>query len=107
LAFEILFPALYLCRRTRLAAVFCGIALHIGIGVLYPIPVFSGFMLAIYAGLLPESWYRARQNVPVWSPSSRQIAAVAAIWRVFIALGISATGRRRCQRGWRGVGSSW
>jgi hypothetical protein len=55
--FELLFPALYAWRVTRVSALAAGIALHVGIACLYPIPAFSGEMLAIYAGLLPDECY--------------------------------------------------
>jgi hypothetical protein len=57
IVFELSFPALYAWRGTRTPAVLTGIALHLGIAVIYPFPAFSGLMLAIYAGLLPEKWY--------------------------------------------------
>jgi hypothetical protein len=57
IAFELLFPILYAWRWTRTLAVLTGLSLHLGIAVLYPFPAFSGLMLAIYLGLLPEGWY--------------------------------------------------
>jgi hypothetical protein len=63
IAFELLFPCLYAWRRSRLLAVVTGISLHIGIAVLYPIPVFSGLMIAIYLCLLPESCYGSMRHL--------------------------------------------
>jgi hypothetical protein len=57
IAFELLFPVLYAWWWTRTLTVLTGISLHLGIAVLYPIPAFSGLMLAIYLSLLPEGWY--------------------------------------------------
>lgn len=58
IAFELSFPILYAWLRTRTAVVLIGIVLHASIAIVYPFPVFSGLMLAIYAGLLPEAWYK-------------------------------------------------
>ena len=66
IAFELLFPALYAWRRTRVVALLTGIALHIGIAWVYPIPIFSGLMIAVYAGLLPETWYARLRQVDKW-----------------------------------------
>jgi hypothetical protein len=67
IGFELLFPALYAWRRTRTAAVLTGILLHLGIAVIYPFPIFSGLMVAIYAGLLPERCYAPLQRLDAWA----------------------------------------
>jgi hypothetical protein len=69
--FELLFIPLYAWRRTRAATLLVGIALHIGIGLLYPIPIFSGLMIAAYCGLLPDSWYRRLGFAHRRSPGTR------------------------------------
>lgn len=91
IAFELSFPLFYAWRRTRIAALLCGIALHVGIGILYPIPVFSGLMLAVYAALLPEHWYKLLgRTIPgAWRaklPIPRRLAAAAlAMWVLAVA----------------------
>jgi hypothetical protein len=63
IVFEILFLGAYAWRRSRIAAVLTGAILHLGICVVYPLPAFSGIVLAIYAGLLPAGWYAAIDRV--------------------------------------------
>lgn len=65
-AFELTFPALYAFRITRVPALLLGMGLHLGIGIVYPIPVFGGLMLAIYIGLLPERWYEPLRNLEMY-----------------------------------------
>jgi hypothetical protein len=76
IGFELLFPLLYAWHKSRTATVLAGIAMHLGIAVLYPFPVFSGLMLAIYAGLLPERWYAPLERLDVWI-STRTITSWA------------------------------
>jgi hypothetical protein len=80
--FELLFPVLYAWRRTRLIALFTGIGMHAGIGIIYPIPVFAGIMLSLYAALLvPEILY-GTQTAPV--PWNRRTAVVLGVWGLAI-----------------------
>ena len=101
IAFELFIPVLYAWRRTRILAVLTGIFLHLSIAIVYPIPAFSGVMIAIYAGLLPDAWYeplrrldlrlaRAQTRVPAIRLAFAQLprvspAAVIAIWLALIA----------------------
>lgn len=88
--FELLFPALYLFRQTRLVALLIGFAMHLGIGVIYPIPVFAGVMLSLYAALLVE-WFRRRgrrNEVPRADGMPRitpRLVFVFAVWLTAIA----------------------
>lgn len=58
IGFELSFPGFYFCPKTQVAILFSGIAMHLGIALLYPIPVFSGIMIAIYLGIFPDNFYR-------------------------------------------------
>jgi hypothetical protein len=66
IAFELLFPFFYIWRRTRVLTVLLGIAMHIGIALLYPFPTFSALMIAIYMGLLPERYYAPLRQLDKW-----------------------------------------
>lgn len=103
IAFESSFPFLYAWRRTRFLAVWSGIALHAGIAVVYPFPAFSGLMISIYAGLLPDVCYaplrrldmrialatkvrlRSRLSVVRLRPSYRLAVCAAGFWVLLIA----------------------
>jgi hypothetical protein len=89
--FELLFWLLYVWRRTRVPALLAGILMHVGIALVYPIPVFGWIMVSIYAGLLPEGWYRpieksirasARNVVPL---SPRMITGIATAYALSVA----------------------
>jgi hypothetical protein len=80
IAFELLFPLLYLWRRTRFLTLLLGIALHVGIAVVYPIPIFSGLMIAAYAGLLGD---QSKTQTVLWRP--RLVAAIVIAWGLSIA----------------------
>ena len=100
--FELFFPFLFIYSQTRVLVLLMGIALHVGIAVIYPIPVFAGIMLAIYAGLLPERCYVPLQRLDAWiatragrlpldmrfetwSPLSRRLALGAVVlWGLLI-----------------------
>jgi hypothetical protein len=60
--FELLFGLLYTWHRTRVPALIAGILMHVGIAVVYPIPVFGWIMVSIYVGLFPERWYRPMER---------------------------------------------
>jgi hypothetical protein len=66
IAFELLFPFFYIWRRTRVVTVLLGIAMHIGIALLYPFPTFSALMIAIYMGLLPDRCYAPLRQLDTW-----------------------------------------
>jgi hypothetical protein len=66
IVFELSFPLFYAWRRTRILTVLSGIAMHIGIGLVYPIPIFSALMISIYAGLLPDKYYAPLRHVDKW-----------------------------------------
>jgi len=92
IAFELSFGALYLWRVTRIPALLTGIALHAGIAVIYPIPVFGWLMICLYAALLPAEWYRPGERILRRTPQGkplalnpRAIAAVAVLWALAIA----------------------
>jgi hypothetical protein len=80
--FELLFPLLYVWRVTRFFAVAAGIALHAGIACIYPIPAFSGEMIAIYLGLLPDQCYVPLQRLDrlLAGRASRAPIAARALW---------------------------
>jgi hypothetical protein len=66
-AFELLFPLLYLWHRTRMPALLIGAAMHVGIAVMYPHLWFSGLMLVFYVALLPQAWRtRAEKDAVQW-----------------------------------------
>lgn len=81
-----------------------GIALHTGIGVVYPFPVFSGLMISIYVGLLPDHCYAplrwldmrmsrlaaglgvgSQQSAVPLRPSPRLLVCVVGLWVLLIA----------------------
>jgi hypothetical protein len=66
IAFELLFPFFYIWRRTRVLIVLLGIAMHIGIALVYPFPIFSALMIAICMGLLPDSYYGPLRQLDKW-----------------------------------------
>lgn len=80
--FELLFPALYIWRRTRLISLCIGIALHVSIGIVYPIPIFAGTMLALYAALLIPELLHQRLDPITWN---RRAIAVVCLWALAIA----------------------
>ncbi len=53
--FEIYFPALVFSKATRKIVLWCGVVLHVGIGVLVSLWSFSAVMLSPYILFLPES----------------------------------------------------
>ena len=55
LFWEISFPVLVCFRITRLAALLCGVAIHLGIMGLMEVGTFSLMMLATYVAFLPPS----------------------------------------------------
>jgi len=79
-AFEVLFPALYFWQPTRVLAVLAGAALHVGIGVVYPIPVFAGLMVALYTALLPDRWYGRLRDAPAPLKLAVKPSAVLCVW---------------------------
>jgi hypothetical protein len=71
-----------------------GILMHIGIAVVYPIPVFGWIVVSIYAGLLPERCYRPvecfiRTSTPgkpgTLSLSPRMIGGIVIVYALSIA----------------------
>ncbi|HTP31891.1 MAG TPA: hypothetical protein VMJ75_06940 [Candidatus Acidoferrales bacterium] len=81
IAFELLFPVLYWRRSTRLPALAAGIAMHVGIAVLYPIPAFSGSMIVLYLALLLEE----RDGIsPAFPARGRVRYALLGIWAMCI-----------------------
>jgi hypothetical protein len=79
--FELLFPLLYAWRRTRLTALLGGLAMHVGIGIIYPIPAFAGIMLSLYAALLiPE----LLNQVQPAAPRRRWSLALMTLWSLAI-----------------------
>ena len=83
IAFELLFPLLYVWRRTRVLTLLTGIALHAGIAVVYPLPFFSGFMLGAYAGLLPGSSTETSSSRTILS--KRVTVAIVIAWGLSVA----------------------
>ena len=65
--FEIMFVPLILYRPTRALAIIYGVLMHLGIGLLTPLMMFSSLMMACYLVFLPTSWMdnwdRWRQKV--------------------------------------------
>lgn len=80
--FELVFPVLYVFRTTRLTALLIGTALHLGIGIIYPIPVFAGVMLSLYFALLVE--WRRLKSAPLPQITPR-LALVFALWLLAVA----------------------
>ncbi len=90
-AFELLFGLLYAWHRTRAPSLIVGILMHAGIAIVYPIPVFGWIMVSIYAGLLPERWYRPMERFvhtsaqdPVFL-SPRMITGIAMAYALSVA----------------------
>jgi hypothetical protein len=81
LSFELAFPVLYEWRRTRLAALLTGVAMHTGIGIIYPIPIFAGVMLSLYAGLLAQELLHESGS---HTPRNRWSLAVLTLWGLAI-----------------------
>jgi hypothetical protein len=59
LAWECLFPLLVLWRPTRLAALWVGVAFHLGIWASLELGGFGPYMLCLYLPLVP--WEAARR----------------------------------------------
>lgn len=54
LVFELVFIFVFWSRRLRPLLIGLGLALHIGIAVVFPIPLFGLLMVALYAAMLPD-----------------------------------------------------
>jgi hypothetical protein len=79
--FELLFPLLYVWQRTRLPLLVVGIAMHAAFGIVYPIPIFAGVMLSLYAALLlPELLHEAMPPIP-WN---RRSIALLGLWALAV-----------------------
>ncbi len=63
---EVLFPLLVICRRTRPMALFVGIMFHLGILVSAEVGWFAFYTLALYGVWVPDSFWRRfdRANLP-------------------------------------------
>jgi len=57
LIYETAFVLLVWFRRPRAVLALVGIAFHLAIGTLFPLPAFGLGMIPIFLGLLPASWY--------------------------------------------------
>ncbi len=59
IVFEALFLFLFWFDRLRPLLIIVGITLHVGVLIVFPIPLFSLTMMAVYLLLVPEHWYAA------------------------------------------------
>jgi hypothetical protein len=88
IVFELAFPLLWAWSRTRGFAVLAALAMHVGIAVVYPMPAFSGVMIAALSACLPASWYGGSSeegNLPT-ARHRRASLAVATGWLLITAL---------------------
>jgi hypothetical protein len=82
LIFEGAFPIVIWFRRIRVPVIVAGIAMHLGIAYLFPIPLFSLVMISLYLPLIPAKAYglpeAAREMAPAWR--ERAVAGLLGIW---------------------------
>lgn len=57
LVYEVVFPVAIWIRWLRAPLVTVGLTLHLGIALIFPIPVFSLVLVALYLGFVPEGIY--------------------------------------------------
>lgn len=67
IAWEILFMAMLLNKRTRAVAILSGIVFHLGIGLFFHFPMEALGTLVFYALFVPDSW---------WTAFSKRLAAL-------------------------------
>lgn len=109
LVFEAVFPFTIWFRQLRIPLIILGIVLHVGISIVFPIPIFSLLMLSLYLGFVPGEVYdrifsrrkpttqaltapiddeRSRQRQE-WA--SRTTAIVLALWMTSVTIIICAS----------------
>lgn len=67
LAWEVLFPLMLVFRRTRVWALLAGVMMHLGIFITMELGCFPLYLLAVYAALLLEVWWRRHERSAVAS----------------------------------------
>src|SRR5262245_50635441 len=87
MAFELLFLGLYIWRQARVVLLVIGITLHLGIAILYPIPIFTWAMLSWYVPLLwwaysERSESASKQAWPSIQPSRRTLM----LWSAWVMI---------------------
>jgi hypothetical protein len=104
IAVQLSFPGAYAWNKTRGIIACTMIAMHVGIAIIYPLPVFSALMIAALSATFPDEWYRplrgmerrlqGRAPIPVF-PSSRIAVStsyvIAASW-LGLSFAVSASG---------------
>ncbi|MBV8545794.1 MAG: HTTM domain-containing protein [Acidobacteria bacterium] len=80
--FEVLFPMTIWFRRARIPLAVAGIAMHLGIAYLFPLPLFSMGMIALYLPLIPGKFYGAEESrsaAPA-DAGSRAVSWLLGVW---------------------------
>jgi hypothetical protein len=70
LAWEVLFPLLLVFRRTHVWTLLGGVVMHLGIFMTMELGCFPLYLLAVYAALLFELWWRRQEPGEVAAPAA-------------------------------------
>lgn len=78
-AFELLFMFVLWWRPARLLLIPIGVGLHLGIGVLFPIPLFAAGVLSLYILMAQVTWPKSTPAAEVSLPLPRRVGS-SLVW---------------------------